>query len=114
MTPTFKRALQLSAALPILALAACGEGYEMIPYNAVPYEMERTAGTGVAYVLASMMPAKGVVEETPKEEATPAAEAPAEEEVSTPPAEEVPAPAPEPEAAKPADGDKVFHEKQVK
>ncbi len=42
----------------LLGLAACGEGWEFQRTTAFPYGNERTAGTGVAYVLAKMMPEK--------------------------------------------------------
>ena len=42
-----------------LLLAACGEGYELIKTDKMfPYGGQRTAGSGVAYVLAKMMPKK--------------------------------------------------------
>lgn len=42
-----------------LALGACGEGWDMVRTDKmVPYGNTRTAGTGVAYVLAKMMPEK--------------------------------------------------------
>lgn len=42
-----------------LFLAACGDGYEMIRTDTMfPYGNQRTAGSGVAYVLAKMMPEK--------------------------------------------------------
>lgn len=42
-------------------LAACGDGWEMVRTDAFPYGNQRTAGTGVAYVLAKMMPEKELV-----------------------------------------------------
>jgi hypothetical protein len=44
--------------LPVLALTACGDGWEVKPYDGVPYTHERTAGRGVEYVRASMLPEK--------------------------------------------------------
>ena len=45
-----------------LFLAACGDGYEMIRTDTMfPYGNQRTAGSGVAYVLAKMMPEKELV-----------------------------------------------------
>lgn len=59
--PTLRRTiLTLSAAAPLLLLAAC-DGYEMQLYQGFPYGNERTAGSGVQYVLAKMMPTKGPV-----------------------------------------------------
>ncbi len=46
----------------VLALAACGEGWEMVQVrNQVPYTEERTAGPGIAYVRAMMMPEKKII-----------------------------------------------------
>ena len=46
--------------LPLL-LGACGEGYEMQLTNThFPYGNERTAGSGVIYVRAKMMPEKNL------------------------------------------------------
>jgi hypothetical protein len=46
----------------LLALAACGEGYTPVKIRGqVPYTEERTAGPGIAYVRAHMMPEKTVV-----------------------------------------------------
>lgn len=60
--PINKSVLRVSvlglSTLPVLALAACGEGYEMKPYNGVPYTDERTAGHGVEWVRANMMAPK--------------------------------------------------------
>lgn len=55
----------LCLAAPI-ALAACGEGWQMDHVkHYVPYAPERTAGSGVAYVLARMAPAKEIQTEEP-------------------------------------------------
>lgn len=56
--------------MPVLLLAGCGdgEGWEIVPYHGVPYTLERTAGTGVAYVRANMLPERGPVVQTLKEE----------------------------------------------
>jgi hypothetical protein len=61
---TIRNSVLLLAMLSPLALAACGDGYEMRPYENVPYEMERTAGRGIEYVRAGMMPEKGPVLKT--------------------------------------------------
>lgn len=46
--------------LPLM-LSACGEGYEWQLTNThFPYGNERTAGSGVIYVLAKMMPEKSL------------------------------------------------------
>lgn len=74
-----------------LCLAACGDGWEMVRTDAMfPYGNKRTAGTGVAYVVAKMMPKKDL---NLKEVERPM----------------TPAPSPEPKPA-----DKVFEEKQLK
>lgn len=45
-----------------LLLAGCGEGYEVVKVRGqVPYTEERTAGVGIAYVRAHMMPEKTIV-----------------------------------------------------
>ncbi|HTK85647.1 MAG TPA: hypothetical protein VL625_11250 [Patescibacteria group bacterium] len=93
----------------LFLLASCGEGYEKQPYHGVPYDGDRTAGSGVEYVIAHMAPAKEV-DTTPQEKAPEPAKA--EEK----PAEAV-APAPEPTPAPPIEekkGDAVFHKAVVK
>ncbi len=53
-----KTARALLLASPFL-LSACGEGFEMIKTDTMfPYGNQRTAGSGYAYVLAKMLPAK--------------------------------------------------------
>lgn len=47
----------LILASPIL-LTACVDGWEMVRTTDFPYGNQRTAGTGVAYVRAKMMPEK--------------------------------------------------------
>jgi hypothetical protein len=56
-----------------LVLAGCGEGYELVRTSAFPYNNERTAGTGVAYVLAKMAPEKELKLEPVAREQEPAA-----------------------------------------
>lgn len=47
------------ALVTALSLAACGEGYEMVRTTEVtPYGNSRTAGSGVMYVQAKMLPEK--------------------------------------------------------
>ena len=53
MSSKFK--LIMLAALSI-TLSGCGEGWEQIRSEAFPYGGQRTAGTGVAYVRAVLMP----------------------------------------------------------
>lgn len=56
------RVLFVLSGVSTLALAACGEGYEVVKVRGqVPYTEERTAGPGVAYVRAHMMPEKTIV-----------------------------------------------------
>ncbi len=101
--PSLKQLGLMTVALIPLALTACGgEGWELRKTNTTfPYGNQRTAGSGVEWVRASMMPAKGPVLEAPK---------PAPELVVVPAPE--PAPAPEPEPVKPADP--VFNKLQKK
>lgn len=52
-----------------LTLAACGDGWVAVPYeDQVPYTEERTAGRGVTYVRAHMLPEKGPVLEASEPE----------------------------------------------
>lgn len=63
-----------------LALAACGEGWEMQLTNTVhPYGNARTAGSGVVYVRAKMLPEKDVKLEPAAAVETPAPAAPEEQ-----------------------------------
>jgi len=72
---TYRLALIALCGVSTLSLAACGEGWEMVEFRGkVPYVEERTAGPGVAYVRAHMMPQKSVVlpaEETVVKDAAP-------------------------------------------
>lgn len=71
--PSLKHFGLLTLTLFPLALSACGgEGWEMRRTTVFPYGNQRTAGTGVEYVRASMMPARGPVLEAPKPVVTPA------------------------------------------
>ncbi len=92
---SLKRFGLMTLTLLPLSLTACGgEGWEMQLTKRFPYGNQRTAGSGVEYVRASMMPAKGPVLEEPKYiEVTPPEPAP----------EPVVAPEPPPEPVKPAD-----------
>lgn len=106
--PSFKRLGLMTVILLPLALTACGgEGWQMQPTKRLPYGNERTAGSGVEYVRASMMPAKGPVLEPAK---------PAEAAPPAPPPP--PPPAPEPELDEPEEpmvpADKVFNNIQRK
>ncbi len=59
---TLRRVVFVVSGLSTLCLAACGEGYEAVQVRGkVPYTEERTAGPGIAYVLAHMMPEKTMV-----------------------------------------------------
>jgi len=57
---TFRKTLLiLSTFASSAALYGCGDGYEAVPYHGVPYVEDRTAGAGVEYVRAHMLPEKG-------------------------------------------------------
>jgi hypothetical protein len=78
-------------------LTACGDGWEMTRIkDFVPYTQPRTAGTGVAYVRAKMMPEKELKLE------------PAPAPMTTPP------PAPPPVTPAPTKAEEVFREQQSK
>jgi hypothetical protein len=85
-----------------LFLSGCGEEYEATLYQGFPYGNERTAGSGVTYVRANLMPEKGPVLEEVKlpEEPAPAAEPEAVE--------------PEPVKEFPEEAEKLFKEMQKK
>lgn len=102
--PSLKRFGLMTLTLLPLALTACGgEGWEMRKTNTTfPYGNQRTAGSGVEYVRASMMPAKGPVLEAAK---VPEAGPP-------PPPPPAPEPILAPEPVKPADP--VFNKVQQK
>lgn len=102
-----KRSAFLAAALIPLFLAGCGEGYDKQAYHGVPYDGERTAGSGVEYVIAHMAPAKEV-DTTPQEKPSEAVNV---EEKSPEPA---PAPEPTPAPAEENKGEAVFHKAVVK
>lgn len=54
----------LSLAAPALFLSACGQGWEMkLTRDVSPYGNERTAGSGVMYVRAKLLPEKSVIME---------------------------------------------------
>ncbi len=101
--PSLKQLGLMTVALLPLALTACGgEGWELRKTNTTfPYGNQRTAGSGVEWVRASMMPAKGPILEAPQP-------APAPAPVVMP----EPAPEPVPEPVKPADP--VFNKLQKK
>lgn len=72
---TVHRVLLSVCGLSTLALTACGEGYDVVQIRGqVPYTEERTAGPGVAYVRAHMMPAKTVVLPAPMDNTIKSAE----------------------------------------
>jgi hypothetical protein len=59
---SIRRVVFVFAGLSALGLSACGEGYDMVQVrDQVPYTEERTAGPGVAFVRAHMMPEKTLV-----------------------------------------------------
>jgi len=58
----FRQVVIALSGVSALSLAACGEGYEVVKIRgSVPYTEERTAGPGVAYVRAHLMPEKTIV-----------------------------------------------------
>ena len=62
MTRTRRSFLILASVAPLLAACGEGDGWVFQPTRgAVPYTEERTAGSGVAYVRAYMLPEKGPV-----------------------------------------------------
>ncbi|HEY0901968.1 MAG TPA: hypothetical protein VGD95_07580 [Micavibrio sp.] len=65
--PSLKKLGLMTVTLLPLALTACGgEGWELRKTTTTfPYGNQRTAGSGVEWVRASMMPAKGPVIEAP-------------------------------------------------
>lgn len=100
---TFRALLMAS---PLL-LAACGEGYEVIPTQTMfPYGNQRTAGTGYAYVLAKMLPPKT----QPILQSVEPRSAPEPIQETKQIMEDIPEP-PEPIAQDP---EEIFHEKQMK
>ncbi len=54
-----KKFLLLGAVLPAMFLAGCGDEWDSKLYDGFPYGNARTAGHGIAYVRANMMPEKG-------------------------------------------------------
>ena len=42
-------------------LSACGEGWEIVQYDGVPYGEDRTVGSGIKFVRAHLLPEKGPV-----------------------------------------------------
>lgn len=107
----FKRLTACIAILTPLMLTGCGDGWVAQKYKGVPYDGrgldddDRTAGYGVEYVRASMMPSKGVNTEIPVQK-------PVEEK----PAEPQPAPLPEhqPAASEIKDAAPLFNKVQTK
>lgn len=61
-----KKFLLLGAAMPALILTGCGDGWEAKLYEGFPYGNSRTAGHGIVYVRANMMPEKGPVVDAPE------------------------------------------------
>jgi len=102
------RALLLASPL---VLAACGEGYEVVPTQTMfPYGNQRTAGTGYAYVLAKLLPPK--TEPILQSVAPRPAPAPIQETKQI--IEDIPEPVAEPPEPVAQDAEEIFHEKQMK
>ena len=104
---SIKRTVIVSAS-SLFLLTGCGEGYEMVKTNAMfPYGNERTAGSGVAYVLAKMMPEKELKLEPVKPKAVVRDWKPAIKEVLPP--------EPKPAAAvPPQQAEKIFRDDMAK
>lgn len=97
--PSTSRYFKLAILAAPIMLTACGEGWEMTRVkDIVPYTMPRTAGTGVAYVRAKMLPKKELNLQP----------APAVAPMTTPP------PAPPPVTPAPSKAEEVFREQQSK
>ena len=59
---TLRRSLALmTGVVSVLTLSACGEGWVPQKYMGFPYGNERTAGPGVEYVRARLLPEKGPI-----------------------------------------------------
>lgn len=103
----FKAFVFPALAAGAFSLAGCWDGYEMSLYDSFPYGNARTAGSGVTYVLARMMPEKGpVLDEIIIPPEAVAAPAPAPE----------PVPEAEPEPVKefPKEAEELFRQMQQK
>lgn len=102
-----KRIVLLSAS-SLFMLTACGEGYEPIKTNTMfPYGNQRTAGSGVAYVLAKMLPKKELKLAAPPKEVQRDWKPDVLEILPEPKIEE-PAPKVEPKPAEPQKADQLF------
>lgn len=107
----FSRVKPILLVVPVLMLSACGDGWEAVSYSGFPYNNIRTAGHGVAYVRANLLPGRGPVIEAAQEEN--------EMIIELPKAEPMPEPAPEPDKSDEAMGvlnalDKAFNKEQRK
>ncbi|MFA5591761.1 MAG: hypothetical protein WC989_00405 [Micavibrio sp.] len=59
---TLRSGLLAIAGFSAILLAGCGDGYEVVKFSGqVPYTDERTAGPGVTFVRAHLMPEKTIV-----------------------------------------------------
>ncbi|MBI4030933.1 MAG: hypothetical protein HY370_04600 [Proteobacteria bacterium] len=96
-----------------VVLSGCGDGWEMRPYEGVPYEMERTAGRGVEYVRANMARAKGPELKTEMKEEVRVTET-KEIDTEPPPQDAKPEPVIETSEEPVNDAAAVFNEKQKK
>lgn len=69
--PSIRYVSLAALSVPILLIAGCGDGWEVVKYTGFPYnDMERTAGSGVEYVRAKLMPEKGPIVESVKQTTT--------------------------------------------
>jgi hypothetical protein len=94
-------------------LAGCGDGWDMQPYEGVPYSMERTAGKGIEYVRASMAQPKGPALQPKMEESVKVMETD-KIDSEAPPHDAAPAPVVEPHKSEVNDAAGVFNDKQRK
>ncbi|MBN8522077.1 MAG: hypothetical protein J0L77_09310 [Alphaproteobacteria bacterium] len=61
MLPSRSFHLPILLATCALTLTGCGEGWEAKRYEGFPYMNERTAGPGIEYVRARLLPEKGPI-----------------------------------------------------
>lgn len=87
-------------------LGACGDGYELVKTDMMfPYGNQRTAGSGYAYVLAKMLPAR---QEPILQAVSPRSEPRPVEQIETSAHPE------EASEVQPQKAEQIFHEKQQK
>ena len=102
--------------LSCLSLSACGEGWEVVQYQSTPYGDDRTAGSGVAYVIARMAPPREEIAPAPRlqETSEKADELLGNENQAAPIPEPQPEPAPAPEVKELKSAEPIFDNAQKK